>query len=1058
MKHDYISLKRRYAGSSNKVVGERKARAGIRCLAIRFLMVFLLFGAFGSMAQSTISGTVIDEETGEGLPGATVFLKGSTSTGTVTDLDGKFTINARPFDVLVFSSIGFIPQEVSIDGQKNLEITMLVDVQSLEEVVVTAFGLKREKKALTYSAQSVGIEELAEARSLNVANSLSGKVAGLNFSTTGGGVGSASRVTLRGTRSIQGNNQPLYVVDGVPIDNSVRTTENEEGGDTSSDGISNLNPEDIESVSVLKGPSAAALYGTRASNGVIIITTKKGVEGRTKVTVSSNFMLSKAYNLMNLQNTYGQGFDGAYDPRSGNSWGPQMAGQTVSAYQLEYNPSFSGPSEYALTPQPDNAIDFFQTGYNWSKTISATMGNQKAQGYFSYTHTEAEGIVPGNELGRHNFNLRLTSQLSEKLSFDSKLNFISQEVDNSMNTGTNSIGSSVYLLPRNLPHSMYEDFEYIDELGAPQYNFINGDEGAAGGNPYWRAYRELRNEKRNRVIGFASLKYNILDELSLQVRTGIDHISDKTTASDYAALAINQTETGRYSERFGQIQELNADFLLAYQKQLGEFSLGLNFGGNTLSQRQSSASIGGILSKRDFFSVNNINSLSVSPGVRDKTINSLYAFSQLGYKDYLYLDLTFRNDWSSALPADNWSFPYASAGLSAIVTDIFEIDSDVLSLLKLRTSFAEVGNDTDPYRLADQLVFSGQGVGFLTTQTNKGNPNLLPEISSSFEWGASAHFFEGKISIDFTMFQTNTKNQIFLVNTPQSSGFATAVANGGEIENTGVELVVSANVVDRGDFSWDVTANYASYDSKVLSLNEGREELPLSGERIVRTKAVVGGTLGDLFIRGFERTDDGQVIVGDNGLPEVTSGLDVKAGNFNPDWTGGIQNRLQYKNISMSFLLDFRIGGEVVSYTQAIQSGLGVTTNTLEGREDDILVDGVVVNDDGSTTPNTTPVSAQDYWIHVGSQNAVGEDFIYDATNIRLREAVIGYSFPEKILANTPFSSATFSLVGRNLFFLLNKAEYFDPEVGVGVGNLQGVESFTIPSTRNFGCNIRLTF
>ena len=446
----------------------------------------------------TITGKVIDAN-GEPLIGVSIVIEGTVQ-GVITDLDGNFSIVTPSEDnVLVFSFIGYMAEKVSVAGKTTINVTLIEDVTELEGVVVTALGIKREKKALTYSQQTVNTEELSEARSLNVANSLSGKVAGLNFSTTGGGVGSSSRVTLRGNRSLTGNNQPLYVIDGVPMDNNVANTASADiGGRTSSDGISNINPEDIESMSVLKGASAAALYGTRASNGVIIITTKKGSTGQdARISISSNLMFSKAYNMLNLQDTYGQGSQGVYDADSRLSWGPEMNGQQVDAWQLSFNPNYDGPSTYAMTPQPDNGMDFFETGYNWAKTVSASMGNEKIQGYFSYTNTTAQGIVKGNELDRHNLNIRLTSDLTDKLHLDTKANFISQTIDNPINTGESSVGEAVYTMPRSMQYSQYKDFEYYDAGGLRQYNYIDPNTiGGLGGNPYWFALRRPFTEER----------------------------------------------------------------------------------------------------------------------------------------------------------------------------------------------------------------------------------------------------------------------------------------------------------------------------------------------------------------------------------------------------------------------------------------------------------------------------------------------------------------------------------------------------------------------------------
>ncbi|WP_308991344.1 SusC/RagA family TonB-linked outer membrane protein [Mariniflexile litorale] len=1031
---------------------------------LKLLFVFCLFSFQTAKAQTTVTGIITDASTGIALPGASVVVKGTTN-GVSSDFDGHYSINvSREAATLIVSYVGYSTKEVGIIGSSNMDISLSEDAEQLNEVIVTALGIKREKKALTYSAQTVSGKGLSEARSLNVANSLSGKVAGLNFSTTGSGVGSSSRITLRGNRSLTGNNQPLYVIDGVPMDNTVSSPLTDIGGTTSFDGISNINPEDIESISVLKGPSAAALYGSRSSNGVIIITTKTGSTGeKANISVSSNLTFSNAYDLLNQQNIYGQGSDGIYDPLSVTSWGPQMNGQSVSAWQLEHNPDYDGPATYAFSPQPNNGMDFFKSGYNWSKSITASMGSDKVQGYFSYTNTEAEGIVIGNELERHNVNLRLTSNLTDKLKLDVKTNLISQKIDNAVGAGEGGIGEAVYTMPRNMPYSQYKDSEYIDDAGQLRYNYMNPNTlGTLGANPFWLAKRNLREDERNRIITFASLTYDFTNELSLMVRTGLDQATNKAKVSRYAATAILNQDFGSYSESIGEITELNSDFLLSYNKGIGEdVKVNVNLGGNALVQKSNSLSSGGTLSRRNYFALTNLQSTTVTPDYRHKKVNSLYGSAQVSFKDYLFLDITGRNDWSSTLPKENGSYFYPSVGLSAIVSDMFDIRSNVLSFLKLRGSYAQVGNDTDPYLLESQLTYYGFNGGVVQSSTLLNNPNLKPEISSSTEFGLDTRLFKNKIGVDFTWFKTNTSDQIFTINVPESSGYSKQVVNGGEIENTGVELVLNANVFKTDVFSWDVTANFATYKTKILSILDDRDELNLATgyERLAQTIVKEGGDYGDLYIRGFKRNDDGQIIVNEtSGLPEFTPGFDVLAGNFNPDWTAGLQNEFSYKNFTLSFLIDFRIGGETISYSQARMAGAGVSDITLAGR-DGFVVDGVIDNEDGTFSENTTSVTSEDYWSQVaGRDPKSAEDFVFDATNIRLRELILGYSLPNKLLDKTPFSSVNFSVVGRNLFFFTNKAEYFDPEQGVSVGNLQGIESFNIPTTRDFGFNVKFNF
>ncbi|KFF03559.1 SusC/RagA family TonB-linked outer membrane protein [Flavobacterium reichenbachii] len=1026
---------------------------------LKLLFVICLFGFQSLEAQTTVKGTITETGSGSPIPGANVVVKG-TKTSVSTDFDGKFSINVpNSSAVLVFSYVGSATKEVAVAGQTTINVALGPDTQQLGEVVVTALGLKREKKAITYSAQNIAVGELSEARSLNVANSLSGKVAGLNFSTTSNGVGSSSRITLRGNRSLNGNNQPMYVVDGVPISNGTTNTnpDIDTGGTTQPDGISNINPEDIASMTVLKGPSAAALYGTRASNGVIVITTKSGQAGKTSISLSSNFMASTAYDLTNFQNEYGQGTQGNYVANSSSSWGAKLDGRQVSAWQLVRNPNYSGPATTSYTPQPNNSMDFFKTGYNLANTITVTTGNEKAQGYFSYTNTRAEGIVGGNQLDRHNLNLRLTSKLSDKLSLDVKTNYIVQDIDNLLRTGEESIGTAVYLLPRSIKFDDYRNFEYTDAAGQLQKNYFLDESGAPGGNPYWAALRDdSRKDKRSRFIGLASLKYQFTNTLSLQVRAGLDQMTNKSERNRYASAQFNNN-LGSYSESYETVSEFNTDALLAYNEKFGDFSVSLNAGANTLQQSSSSLGSGGVLSKRNYFALSNVATISSTSTASEKQINSVYGFGQLGFRNYLFLDVTGRNDWSSTLPADNRSFFYPSVGISGVISDMATLP-EVISFAKVRASYAKVGNDTDPYQTLNRYSYIGGNGGMLYGQTTLANPNLRPEMSNSLEFGADVRFLRNRIGLDFTYFKTNTEDQIFYINTPESSSYSRKVVNGGEIENKGYEIVLTATPIETENFTWDITANYAAYKSKVKSILDDREELVLGEGRLVRSKIVQGGEYGDLYVKGFQRTADGQIILNAAGLPLATNSFDVLAGNFNPDWTAGLKNNFKYKNFSLSFLVDFRIGGEVISYTQARQAGLGVNEITLAGRDGGIIVDGVISNGDGTYRQNTTSVTAEQYWTSVGQRTPIAEPFIYDATNIRLRELVFGYSLPKRLLTNTGFTNIDFSLVGRNLFFFVNKAKYFDPEQGAGTGNLQGIESFNIPSTRDYGVNVKFGF
>lgn len=1035
----------------------RKFYKNFKALTALSLLLLVTVVAQG---QSSVTGTVTDAENGDPLPGVNVVIQGSSS-GTITDINGQYSIQAENDAILVFSFIGYTSTESVLNGRSVVDVDMLIDITSLQEVVVTAFGLEREKKSLTYSAQTVKLDGIAEARpNQNMVNGLQGKVAGLSIQTVGSGVTGGSKVILRGNRSVNGNSQVLYVLDGVPL-----------AGD-----ISDLSPDDVESMSVLKGANAAALYGSRANNGVIIVTTKKGKSG-FNVSVNHTTTIDKAIILQDFQNEFGQGSAGTYLPNSTFTWGPRLDGSQVTHWSPD--PSFPNAT-YAYEAHPDNVKDFFETGRSLATNISISNATENSSTYFSYTHDDREGIVSGNELTRHNVNLRIENKLSEKFTFSGKLNFIRSVIDNQLSTGENFANPirHAYRLPRNISTAEASNFEYIDPSGAPrQHYWLPRDNG--GANPYWTINRNLNRTTGDRVIGFASLSYELTEGLNVMVRSALDRTNsfrENRLFNDSYIIADN----GRYDAISRDAHEWNTDFLVSYEKDLGDLSFNVNFGGNARRENQnrltSTTDRGGFFVP-NVFAISNAVSFRSNQYLFKRNVNSIYAFGQLGYLGALYLDVSFRNDWSSTLPSENASFSYPSVGLSAVISELVDMPTAV-SFLKLRANYAQVGNDTDPFKLSRIVNLSG---GFLQLSSQQPNPNLKPESTKSIELGFDARFAGDRVAVDFTYYKTNSEDQLFAQDVPQGSGIAQRFLNGGDIQNNGVELVISGTILQGSDFTWDVGFNFAKNTSKVVKLAEGIDQLNYGADFLRSFRLDVGEKWGNIYSRGFQRDASGNVIVHNAmindttanplaGVPIITPGLDVVIGNFNPDWTGGIRNSFQYKNFNANFIIDIRSGGEIVSLTEAIIAADGLTASTIAGRDGSLVFgqntfsnqNAVGGNRDGSATSsaNSTTVSAETLWTNLGGRNApVGEAFVRSASNVRMREISIGYSIPSSVLTNLPFKSAKISFVGRNLFFISNSAKIVDPEVITSAAiQADGFESFAPPTTRSFGFNVKLTF
>ncbi len=1014
-------------------------------------LAFILFTGGLYAQEQTVSGTVINSEDGTPIPGVNVIIKG-TATGTATDIEGKYALNVPDAEtILAFSFIGFVTKEVQLGNRSIVDVTMTPDITHLGEVVIASFGIKKEKRAITYAAQNVETKEITEARPLNLMDGLSGKVAGISVTKTGTGVGSASKVILRGLRSIAGSSQPLYVIDGGII-----------GGT-----IAGLSPDDIKSITVLKGANAAALYGSRANNGVIVVTTKSGSGNKNfAVSLNSSFMASSPIILTDFQNEYGQGDDGIYNPNTYRNWGPKMDGSQKEHWS---NDPHWPETTTDYSPQPNNVRDFFQTGHNAAVNIGISTSTDISNAYFSYTYTNAAGNVPNNDLISHNLNVRYGATVLKKLTLDSKINYIRRKINNQLSSGggfSNPIRAA-FLMPRNIKVEDAKHYEFYDVNGQLKQNYwVPGNN--YSGNPYWTINRNLSENLGERLIGLMSLKYNFTDNLSLLVRSSLDRYNFANISKYYNDTYII-AQDGFYQNYEGVYSEWNTDFLLNYDNRFGtDWTLDVSFGGNIRKYEYRTIianwdNMKSWLNVPNLFSLANTAFVTASEYYSQKEVQSLYGFATIGWKNAIYLDLTGRNDWSSTLPKDNWSYFYPSLGLTVVISDLVNTDPKWLSLLKLRGSYAEVGNDTDPYKSARAAYVIGGGTGgFLQLSNTLPADTLKPERTVSTEIGLESRFFNNRLGLDLTWYKTNSTNQLFQVNVPVGSGASSVFTNAGDIQNKGVEAILTAIVIDVSKFNWDLIFNFAANRSKVVKITEGLTNLPIAGAGYIGNyRLVEGEPWGVIYSKGFLRDEQGRAIADIEGKPMITPGSDIPVANFNPDWLGGIRNILTYGNLELSFLIDIRAGGTITSYSNSLLWGNGLTTATLQGRDgslvfgENIFENETVVLEDGS--PNNIQVDAEKFWKTLGGRHPVGEAFVIDASNIRLRELVLGYSLPESVLDRTAISGVRFAIVGRNLFFFSNNSNY-DPEIFVDIYNSEGWEAFSPPTTREYGINIKIEF
>lgn len=981
-----------------------------------------------------ITGTVTDVKK-EPLIGVNIMVKG-TANGIISNLQGDFTLQAKVGDVLVVSYVGYTSQEITVKDNRPMQIVLVEDQVTLGEVVVTALGIKKETKSLTYNVQEIKAAEIVGVKDANFMNSLAGKIAGVTINTSSAGLGGSAKVVMRGSKSVTNNNNALYVIDGIPMP---ALSSVDQPGDMftgmgqSGDGIAALNPDDIESMSVLSGAAAAALYGFEAANGVVMITTKKGQKEGFSVSVSNSTTFSSPFVLPEFQNTYGSEV-GSY-----SSWGEKLATPT------DYDPA-----------------DFFQTGYNVTNSVSLSTGTEKSQTYLSLSNVSARGIIHNNDLDRYNVSFRnSTSFLDGKLNLDLGFMFMRVEEQNMLAQGQyfNPL-VPIYLFPRGDDIAKYQTFERYN----PSRNFKTqywpyGDLGMQMQNPYWITERDMFNNNKNRYMITGGLKYDIADWINISGRVkydGSNSVNEKKYSASTSGLFAS--DAGAYYKADNDLTQLYGDVMLSVNKYINDFSVTATVGASINDVVYHYSTLGGNLAGvPNMFNFTNLNmgAARVKQNSYHDQTQAMFATAQVGYKSMVYLDGSFRCDWPSAMAGTGKiAIPYPSVGISGILTEMLPIKSDVLSFLKARFSYSEVGNA--PTRFLTTLTYPVVD-GLPQTMTVNANENFEPERTKSFEAGLNAQLWGNKIKLDVTFYKSSTYNQLFKPALSQSSGFSSVYINAGQVDNRGIELSLGLNQ-DLGPVKWNSNLVYSLNQNKIVTLlpetvlSNGEtvrlDRLDMGGTDGYKMILEEGGSMGDIYVNTLKVDEHGYIIV-DLISQSVTTNPDhfIKAGNANPKYTLGWRNNFEWKGLNLGFLINARIGGVGVSATQAVMDAYGVSKASAEAR------------DNGGALVNGERIPAKSYYETVGGGggSGIGSLYVYSATNVRLAEVTLGYSFPVNKWCHW-IKGLNASLIGRNLLMIYNKAP-FDPESTASTGTyFQGIDYFMQPSLRNIGFSLKVDF
>ena len=1037
------------------------------------LSALLLMWGSTAFAQITVTGTVEDAD--GPLIGASVLVKG-TSVGTITDFDGNFTIEAKVGDELEFSYMGYTSQTITVTDAP-IHVVMAENTEVLSEVVVTAMGIKRDRKALGYEVSEMKGEDLTKAGNPSAANSMAGRVAGLVVQETAGGASGSTRVVLRGATEIAGNNQPLYVIDGVPMDNTSYGEAGNEGGYDFGDGISSLNPDDIESMSVLKGPAAAALYGSRASHGVILITTKKANTGDAKWGVEYNgtFTLDDQLSKWdNVQQVYGMGSDGQYNydavTSTNKSWGPKADGGIILRY-------YDG-QEHPFLIVPNNTAHFFELGLTATNTAVVSMNTGKTGIRFAYTDLRNKDILPNSNMSRNNLNLRANTSIG-KVDLDFNINYTHENVKNrpALGDDRSNVGKNLMTLSTTYDQAWLKNYE--NELG--EYYNWNGND-VYNVNPYWEIYKNKNQSYKDLLRMNGKIVYNVIPQLKLQATVGAE--LNRFEFSDFKYPTTPGYEAGRLQNIFWNNRMINAEFLGIYTDSWGDFDFTATAGANVYDvNNKVLTNTGSDMSVREVVAMSSFKEQSVEESTYRKRIVSVFGSANLGWRHMLYLDATVRGDKSSTLAAGKNLYVYPSVSGSWVFSELIKSHRNVLPYGKIRLSWAEVGSDTDPYQLSlryskAQFGYSGYDIGFVYGNSSP-NADLKPTRTRSIETGFETKWCNSRISLDFTYYHQVSKDQIIAMATSSASGYDYNLINAGAILNQGFEITFGARLVSLKDFTWDLGINWSKNDNKVLDLIEGTNELELTRAswKNIAVTARVGEQYATLCGPAFLRNEDGRVIVdGKTGLPKYTTEYKV-LGNAQWDWTGGISTTLRYKMVSLTALFDIKVGADIFSMSECSAYETGNAKETLVGRAEwyaseearraagvtsgwvatgGYLVDGVIDNGDGTYRDNDIYVNPETYWREVS--NNTPEPFIYDNSYVKCRELTLTLDFPRNWLDKKGIvKQVGISFVARNPFIIWKNIKDIDPDAQYNTSGL-GLEYGSLPSRRSYGLNFHIKF
>jgi TonB-linked SusC/RagA family outer membrane protein len=1061
-------------------------------LLVFFLSAFCL--SLQGFGQSlSVSGNVTSQEDGMPLPGVSILVQG-TNTGTVTDLDGNYSINVPSGNsVLTFSFIGFGAETVRVNNRSTIDVVMSPDTEQLGEVVVTAFGLTQEKKKISFSQQEVGSAEILASREQNVVDALNAKVAGVQVTRQGGSAGAGSSIVIRGIQSISGQNQPLFVVDGVPINNSFRASIGTSGGVDYANRAIDINPNDIESISVLKGPAATSLYGIQGATGVVLITTKKGSRKKGfTVDVSTNTSTDRIMNYFPGQLRYSQGDNGVYNGGTTfNHYGAPISTlryDTSTPFAKDPNGTIvdmNHPNAGPRVPVYDNQRLFFQNGFTNDTHVAVSAGDEKSSFYLSAGNMYQEGIIPNNDFNRTSLKLSADSRLTEKFKIGGSVNYVNS-TSTKFGRGDNFSDAiqGLYRTPPSFDNSagfVYPNGEQRNFRGA-----VDGSRPFSPDNPFWTVNNNPYTDNVNRFISFLQTEITPSDWLTITHRLGFDFSHDERTqiwapsSSGGAAISASGALGGRIYEDTYTDKILNSDLILSANKDLNEnFSTTFLVGHNMFSSNTSSLFMNGTnFAIPGLFNIANTqeNPVFTKTDTRRMT-QAVFSRASLGYLNSMFLELSVRNEWASTLPANNRSFTYGSAGLSVVLTDLLKLESRTLSYAKLRGSYAGAGNippafSTDTFyniattgtRYASGVRFPLDGVGGVLLSTAAGNNNLRAEFTNTFEIGADIRLFENRIGLDVTYYNAISRDQIVSVPVPSSTGFISQLTNAGEIQNKGIEAVLTSTVLDRGDFSWDMIFNFTRNRNFVISLpNDEPIVTNMFGARI-QSRLIPGEQFGVFYGNGFLRNDSGDVLVNPQGFPMMDP-EQIMVGNPNPDFLIGWRNNFNYKNFNLTMLWDVRKGGDVINVTAFwMGNGSGVAEHTLD-RNKVAVFRGIIENPGGDNHGqiNDIPVTLdQAAFQGAGAANSFGreltERWVQDGSWIRLRDVTLNYSFPAAAASRLGMSRASLGVYGRNLLLFTNYGG-IDPETNLGGPNgAVGLDAFTTPNMRSYGLTINASF